>query len=264
MKIKSAIISGVLAGLFYSSTLTASTPVYRQGCEFPEKGLQVCWEATGNSNIDHAPYAELHMLPLTRVVAGEEQVLVDTTRKIYRQLLPSSLAERIIPEWTPVYHLEDAVMSGQDYGWPAYMWIAPRTMRNSSEMSSGLVDWDVYFFSNDRLTRTLRIRVESKPKTSDNKIELMTATAAGAVAFTNLSPIATAAAVIGSGAMATPNPPEAGRSLELLTELATRQILYLAQFPINEIKSPEVPKKTLKKSFKDGFEEWSDTIFRSK
>ncbi|MBF0195940.1 MAG: hypothetical protein HQL71_15380 [Magnetococcales bacterium] len=264
MKIKSTIISGVLAGLFFSSTLSASAPVYRQGCEFPIKGVEVCWEATGSSNIDFAPYAELHMLPLAKIVAGEEQVFADTTRKIYRQLLPSSLAERIIPEWTPVYHLEDAVTSGQDYGWPAYMWISPRAMRNSSEMSPGLVDWDVYFFSNDRLARTLRIRVESKPKISDNKTELMTATGAGAIAFTNLSPIATAAAVIASGSMATPNPPEAGRSLDLLTELATRQILYLAQYPINNLKSPDVPKKTLGDTVKEGFKDWSNKIFSPK
>jgi hypothetical protein len=256
VKIKSIIVSGALAGLVFASTLSASTPVYKKGCEFPLTGVQVCWEATSSANVDHAPYDELHMLPITRMVGGSEEVLVDTTRKIFRQMLPSAMAERLIPEWSdPVFYLEDAMMSGQDYGWPAYMWISPRVMRNSSEMNSGLVDWDVYFFSNNKLTRTLRIRVESKPKRTDNRTEIMAAASATLFFSSTVSPFVSSAASYGAGTMAVADPPEAGQSLEIMTELATRQILYLAQYSINDMASPTPPKDTILTTVKKHFED---------
>ncbi|MBF0447730.1 MAG: hypothetical protein HQL67_05970 [Magnetococcales bacterium] len=262
MKIKSILASGLLAGLFFSSTLTAGIPVHKKGCEFPLDGVELCWEATAGMGTDHAPYEELHLLPISRVLAGEEQVLVDYTRQIYRQLLPGSLAERLIPEWKPVYHLEQAMMSGQEWGWPAYMWISPRAMRNSSEMSPGLVDWDVYFFGDNQLVRTLRIRVEANPNQGDNGLETMTATGVALVASarSSLSPLVTAATVAAAGSMKTANPPEAGISLELMTELATRKILYLAQFPISDL----APEPAQKKTLTDRFNNWSDTIFAPK
>ncbi|MBF0455916.1 MAG: hypothetical protein HQL72_14005 [Magnetococcales bacterium] len=266
MKIKSTILSGLLAGLFFSSTLTAGVPVHRKGCEFPLKGVQVCWEATASLEADHAPYEELHMLPISRKLGGSEEILVDYTRQIYRQLLPGSLAERLVPEWEPVFYLEEAVMSGQEWGWPAHMWISPRRMRNSSEMSPGLVDWDVYLFSEGKLARTLRIRVESNPKQGDNRKEIMATTSAAllASAKSGLSPIALAATVAGAGTMATATPPEAGFSLEVLTELATRQILFLAQFPIQDLNPPNAPVEGRHVPIAERLSDWGDAIFSPK
>lgn len=264
MKNKLTIISGLLAGLFISSTLWASTPVYRKGCEFPLKGVELCWEATAGSTSDYGPFPEMHLLPITRMVGGEEQILAETTRKVFRQLLPGNLTERLVPEWTPVFHLEEAMMSGQEWGWPAYIWISPRTMRNSSEMSSGVLDWDVYLFSDNRLARTLRIRVESKPNQSSNGNVLMATAGAFLVADSTFSPTATAAALTSIGAVATANPPEAGRSLEILTELATRQILFLAQFPINDLNPPGAPIKPRKISISEKLDEFTNQVLAPK
>ena len=190
--------------------------------------------------------------------------LVDASRKLFRQLLPGSLAERLIPEWQPVFYLEEALMSGQEYGWPAYMWVAPRAMRNSSEMSPGLVDWDVYFFAGNKLTRTLRIRVESKPKQSDNSAEIMAVTSALLMSSASVNPIMSSVATYGAGAMSVANPPEAGRSLEIMTELATRQIAFLAQFPINELNPPDAPIEAPQTTVEKKFKEWRKKIFSPK
>ncbi len=264
MKIKSTMMAVLLTGLFFASSLDASAPVYRRGCEFPLPGVEVCWEATAQANDGHAPYTELHMLPISRVIGGQEQVLVDTTRQIYRQLLPGALAERLIPEWKPVYHLEQAMMSGMEWGWPAYMWIAPRAMRNSSEMSPGLVDWDVYFFADNKLTRTLRIRVESKPKQDDDSTEIRTAASAFLMATTSVNPFVSTAAAYGAGTMSNADAPQAGRSLELLTELATRQITFLAQFPINDLNSPADPLQPREISLDEQVKDWKQKIFGPK
>jgi hypothetical protein len=265
VKIRSIIVSGLLAGLFFSSTLTAGLPVYRKGCEFPLEGVQVCWEARAGENTEHAPYPELHMLPITRLLGGDEEVLVDTTRQIYRQMVISGLAERLIPEWEPVFHLEEAMLSGQEWGWPAYMWIAPRAMRNSSEMSPGVVDWDVYFFAKNRLDRTLRIRVESKPIESNDRLEIIAATGAALLSTAGASlSLGTGAATVAAGTMASSGPQEAGSSLEIMTELATRQVLFLAQFPIEELNPPDAPLPKQEVSIVERLGELTNKIFAPK
>lgn len=213
----------------------------------------------------YAPFPELHMLPISRMTNGEEEVLVDYSRAIYRQLLPGSLTERLVPEWRrPVFYLEEAQMSGREWGWPAHMWIAPRTLRNSSEMSSGLVDWDVYFFAQEKLIRTLRIRVESKPSQTDDSKEIMAVAGATVLSSTTINPLAAVATVIGAGTMATAKPPEAGRSLDLMTELATRQVLFLAQFPINELNPPELPVPPRTVTLSERISGWTDQILAPK
>lgn len=264
MKIKTTILSGILAGLFFSTTLTATAAVHRKGCEFPLKGVEVCWEATAGIGTDHAPFDELHLLPISRMIGGNEEVLVDYTRSIYRQMLPGSLAERLVPEWTPVYNLEEAMMSGQDWGWPAHMWISPRVMRNSSAMSPGLVDWDVYFFAKDKLVRTLRIRVESKPNQSDNSKEIMAATGALLLSSANTTNLVASAAMLGAGSMAKANPPEAGFSLEIMTELATRQVMFLAQFPIEQLNRPGDPTPAREVPLAETINDWTSKVFAPK
>ncbi|MBF0126211.1 MAG: hypothetical protein HQM02_03270 [Magnetococcales bacterium] len=239
MKILSA---GILltAWLGIAFAAPAQAAIHRKACETPFKGVSVCWDVTGDEMLDVSPYAELHLLPIARQIAGQPEVLVDLSRTIFRQLLPGNLAERLIPEWTPAYYLEGALAISQKSSWPAVLWISPREMRAASATSSGLLDWDVYLIAKGRLLRTLRIRVESVPAQKSDGVQraavmgtalVATGAATGAVG-------GSIAAVAGAYAMGQSMAPEAGQPIELLSELATRQILFLFQQPIENLPGP--------------------------
>ncbi len=247
MKIKTlfafGISVGLLAGLMLSTAALAQ-PLHRKGCDFPLKGTQVCWEATGPQGGEYGPFPTVHLLPVARELDGRAEVLRDYTRTIYRQLLPGDLAGELIAEWTPSVNLEETVRLVRNGEWPATLWIMPRRLRNSSSSSSGLVDMDLYLFKNKKLLRTMRIRVESKPDREGDGFERAVATGAmlaGSGALGNISGFASIGAVGGSAAMGNPGAPEAGHSLEMLTELAMRKLLYLSQFALEELPAHRLP-----------------------
>ncbi|HIJ82951.1 MAG: hypothetical protein HW380_2534 [Magnetococcales bacterium] len=234
-----ATVSALMLGMIMAAVAMAS-PVHRKGCEFPYPGVEVCWEATAGLGTSYAPFDELHMLPIARAIAGQEEILEKYTRDVFRQLLPGNLAEYLVPEWTPVYNLEQALKLSREGGWPAVVWISPRALKNSSTAGPGVVDWDVYFLARGQLVRNLRIRVSSKPLERDDMVEkgvtmgtLMASS--GAVASGGLGGMAV---VMGT---ANAKPPEAGQPIELMTELATRQLLFLAQYPIEALNLPGQP-----------------------
>ncbi|MBF0614711.1 MAG: hypothetical protein G8237_13360 [Magnetococcales bacterium] len=222
--------------------VTGEAVLHRKGCETPHAGVKVCWDLVADEGVGElaVPYPRIHLLPMARQVAGQPEVWVEMSRTIYRQLLPGRLAEQLVPEWTPAYHLEGAVALSQRSGWPAMMWIAPREMRNSSASSPGLVDWDVYLIAQGRLLRTMRVRVESHPERLHDGLERASAVGGVLAATGGLvnAPLGSAAAVIGTYAMGQSTPPEAGQPLELLTELATRQILAVLQKSPDELPQP--------------------------
>lgn len=216
--------------------------LHRKGCETPYAGVNVCWDLVADEGVGElpVPYPKIHLLPMATQVAGQPQVWMEMSRSIYRQLLPGRLAEQLSMEWTPVYHLEGAVSLSQSSGWPALLWISPREMRNSSATSAGLVDWDVYLIAQGRLLRTVRVRVESQPERKNDGLE-RAATVGGVLVATGgilTAPVGSAAAVVGSYAMGENAPPEAGKPMELLTELATRQLLAIFQRPAVDLPMP--------------------------
>ncbi|MBF0212425.1 MAG: hypothetical protein HQM00_02540 [Magnetococcales bacterium] len=230
-----------------SAPMTGECAVHRKACESPQPGVSVCWDALAEEDASElpVPYPKLHLLPIARQVAGQPEVWVDMSRTIFRQLLPGRLADQLIPEWTPAYHLEGALALSQSSGWPALLWISPRETRNSSESSPGLVDWDVYLISKGRLMRTLRVRVESQPERKHDGSE-RAGVVGGLLAVTGgvvNAPFGSAAAVAGAYAMGQPSAPVAGQPLELLTELATRQVLFLFQKPMDELPESTVAKE---------------------
>ncbi|MBF0589829.1 MAG: hypothetical protein HQL53_11950 [Magnetococcales bacterium] len=243
----------VAAACLFTTTLWAA-PTHRKGCEFPLEGVQVCWEATGEAGDAYAPFPEIHFLPVSRDIAGREEVLASYTRQIYRQLLPSGLAHRLKMEWDPVYYLEQAVDRGWPTNdWPTILWVTPRVLKNSSIASPGVVDWDVYLIDgrkghSGRLIRRLRVRVQSDPKVRKDDVETA-AIAAGLISVGASSAVMEgieeafgAVSIIGGAAsLAQKAPPESGVSLELMTELAVRQMLFLLQYPVEEL-DPVVPK----------------------
>ncbi|MEO5330317.1 MAG: hypothetical protein H7829_18990 [Magnetococcus sp. THC-1_WYH] len=241
----------VALGIMWGMTAAMASPVHRKGCEFPYPGVEVCWEATAGMGTSYAPFDELHMLPIARKIAGQEEILESYTRDVFEQMLPGNLAEYLIPEWVPVYNLEQALAQSRESGWPAVMWISPRVLKNSSAASPGVVDWDVYIMARGQLVRTLRIRVSSDPIKRDDAVGkgLTMGTvmvASGATAAGGFFGAAAAtAAVVGT---ANAKPPESGKPLELMTELATRQLLFLAQYPIEALNLPVAalpPKDTM-------------------
>lgn len=251
--------SAFLAGLLFVGHASAA-PLHRGACEKALGAeLQVCWDAVGEEGEEFGPFLELHMMPISWDHQGDAQLLADYTRSVFRQLLPSGLSKNLIQEWTPATNLEGAIKQIHRYQWPYTLWISPRMLRAGSAMSSGVVDWDAYIMKSNRLLRTLRIRVESHPKRADKSIESGTAvgallTATGAVGG---YPLASTAAVAAAMATAQKRAPEAGRSLELMTELAVRQIILLFQYPMEELRStPSAEKNSVQK-----VTNWIDTIF---
>ncbi|MBF0272599.1 MAG: hypothetical protein HQL98_11120 [Magnetococcales bacterium] len=223
--------------------MAGEAAMHRKACETPYQGVSVCWDALAEDQAAElpVPYPKLHLLPIARQVAGQPEVWVDMSRTIFRQLLPGQLAEQLIPEWTPAYHLEGALALSQRSGWPAVLWISPRETRNSSATTSGLVDWDVYLISKGRLLRTVRLRVESQPDRKTDGLER--ATVAGSVLAATgaliTNPLSSMGTVAGTYAMGQSSPPDAGQPLELLTELATRQLLFLFQQPMDYLATPQ-------------------------
>ncbi|ABK46151.1 hypothetical protein Mmc1_3666 [Magnetococcus marinus MC-1] len=220
--------------------------VYRKGCEVPLKDVQVCWEASTNNDGKITPFPEVHLLPITQKQAGQDGVLVDYTRTIYRQILPGRIAERLVQEWQPAYHLEEAVMLAQDNDWPVTLWIEPRILRNSGTATSGLVDWDAYLLGEKgELLRRMRIRVDSEPHQRKHDAEMATGMSA-ALINTGMfvkNPALALTAISTSTSMAKSSPPEAGYSLELMTELATRQVLFLTQNALEDLSAPPRPEE---------------------
>ncbi|MEG3638171.1 hypothetical protein [Magnetococcus sp. PR-3] len=220
--------------------------VFRKGCEVPLKDVQVCWEASTNNDGQITPFPEVHLLPVTQKQAGQEGVLVDYTRTLYRQILPGRIAERLVQEWQPAYHLEEAIMLAQDNDWPVTLWIAPRILRNSSAANTGLVDWDAYLLGEGgELMRRMRIRVDSAPHVRKYDAEMatgMSATLVNTGLFVK-NPALALTAITTSSSLAKNAPPEAGYSLELMTELATRQVLFLTQNALEDLSSPPKPEE---------------------
>ncbi|MBF0418297.1 MAG: hypothetical protein HQL86_08625, partial [Magnetococcales bacterium] len=140
-----------------------------------------------------------------------------------------------------VYHLEGALALSQSSGWPALLWIAPREMRNSSPTSSGLFDMDAYLIAKGKLIRTVRVRVESKPDRKHDGVER--AALAGAVLTATGSllsqPIGGLAGIGGAYAIGQSKPPEAGQPLELLSELAMRQLMFVFSQPMEYLPSAQ-------------------------
>ncbi|MBF0189313.1 MAG: hypothetical protein HQL50_15420, partial [Magnetococcales bacterium] len=218
--------------------------VYRKGCEHPLKGVSVCWEASADPVADVSPFPEVHLLPLASMNNGQESVLVDTTRAIYRQLAPSNLAQRIVMEWEPAFSLEDAISAGWPRNdWPLILWISPRQFRTGSATSKGVVDWDVYLIKGDksnsgRLLKTMRVRVESKPeweRINKDYAGLVAGTLSGMARVATVSNQSAAGLMVGGAMMSPYEPPQSGRSLDLMTELAVRQVIFLAQYPVEEL-----------------------------
>ncbi|MGN7610791.1 hypothetical protein ACQZV8_01770 [Magnetococcales bacterium HHB-1] len=247
------ILSLLTLSVIFSQTAQA-VPSYRRGCEFPLEKVQVCWEAKEHILGSDGPYNKVHFLPISREWANREEVFVDYTRKVYRQLATSGLADRVVQEWEPAYTLDQAinqVWSKQD--WPAVLWIHPRIIRESGSITSGVIDWDIYLISGSpgkqrgQIVRSYRVRVESHPKTK--KINTTQAlTTAGLAMLTretfapNMSTSGFLSVVAGGMMLSDPPPPEAGYPLELLTELAVRQLLFLTQYPVDEL-NPAKPVK---------------------
>lgn len=250
-----------LAGILFVSNALA-TPLHRNGCETPlESDMQVCWNAIGEAGEIFGPFPEMHLLPISWDRQGDYQVLAEYSRSVYRQLLPSGLAENLLQEWTPVTHLEEAISQSRLRGWPLTLWISPKTLRLSSAASPGVVDWDVYAIQSGKLLRTLRIRVESHPKRGSHALKSGTfiatlLTASGAVAG---NPIGSIATVAGAVATAPGHPPKAGRSLERMTELAVQQIPALFQFPMEGIPSHPPTSQSVRK-----ITGWFDGLFSSR
>ncbi|MBF0123911.1 MAG: hypothetical protein HQL60_01085 [Magnetococcales bacterium] len=219
---------------------------HRRGCEFPMAGVEVCWELTADERPLMLPLEQIHLLPVVRTIRfNQPEVLVDYTRWIYRQLLAANLTEQLKQEWVPVDHLEGAIEVARRSGWPALLWINPRILRDSSPSSPGLVDWDVYLIEVNRGrggrgqtdVRTMRVRVTSNPQVKSGAMD-NALLAGGALIATGMlrDNLALSAGAVAAAAAVAPNsPPVAGYPLELLTELAVRQVIYLSQFAITEL-----------------------------
>ncbi|WP_085441299.1 hypothetical protein [Magnetofaba australis] len=243
-RIASLALSAALLTLSFASTAHA---IHRKGCEFPLKDVEVCWEASAEIDAPMSPYPEVHLFPVTQRGIGEDGVLVDYTRALYRQILPSNLTQRLVQEWRPAFHLEEAVDMTQQEGWETALWIAPRVLRNSSAGTPGVVDWDAYLLTGEgKPMRTMRIRVTSNPHREKKDVEAVTTVAGLSLAAGKLfsNPAETALTAFAAAATADEKPPEAGYSLELMTELAMRQVLFLAQHDIEDLIAAPPPQKS--------------------
>ncbi|MBF0623281.1 MAG: hypothetical protein HQL82_00555 [Magnetococcales bacterium] len=235
--------AGLLAtGLLSASPLGAA--IHRQGCENPLDGVRVCWEATGESDAAVSPFSELHLMAVAYNRAGEMEVLTDYTRKLFQQLLPGNLTQRLHLEWDSALYLDQALELARERNWPTVLWISPREMRNSSAASPGLVDWEVHLIDGlgGQLLRTMRIRVESHPHIrkddADNALTMAGGMAMTGMAFTN--PVLTLGAVATAAALGGEGPPEAGISLDMMSSLAARQVMFLSQYSIEDLAPPPV------------------------
>ncbi|MBF0097451.1 MAG: hypothetical protein HQM04_08055 [Magnetococcales bacterium] len=235
--------------------------IHHHGCENPVADVQVCWDAQGDSGEEYAPFSDVHLLPIAQFRQGETQLLPEYSRSIFRQLLPSGLADNLTQEWQPATSLEEAIAVARLHQWGLTLWISPRQLRESSPNASGIVDLDVYLIKHGKPLRTLRVRAESQPNVPGKGVEVGTSVGALLVAtgaaFTN--PIASASTVVGSVAMAPHHPPESGRPMELLSEYAIRQMLTTFKYPMEQLQTtPEAAKS------KQMATEWVDQFFAPK
>ncbi|MEO5349221.1 MAG: hypothetical protein H7836_06220 [Magnetococcus sp. YQC-3] len=250
----------LLAGLLQVGNAQA-TSLHRSGCEKPMEDTQVCWDAIGDAGEDPAPFSEVHLLPIAWSRQGDVQLLADYSHTVFRQFLPSGFADNLIQEWTPATHLEEAINLARLHQWGLTLWISPRILRESSANSPGIVDWDVYLIKHSKLLRTFRVRVESRPTRASKNVEIGTATGALLVASgaALTHPFSAAATVAGAAAMSPSHPPEAGRSLELMTEFAVRQILTSFKYPMEQLANTPQPSPTSKR-----LTGWAEQVFSPK
>ncbi|MEO5366895.1 MAG: hypothetical protein H7831_11205 [Magnetococcus sp. WYHC-3] len=228
------------AGLLWSGAAHGAK-LYRSGCEHPYPDVSVCWEATGENSAP-AGLQEMVMLPLIWEQGGEPQVLSDMSRKIYRQLRPGELADSLRLEWSVARHIDEVEDQMAQARWPAVLWIQPRQMRESGPATPGVMDWNVHLLSqaDGGEVRTLRVRVESWPhRKTEAEGDALAAGALGTVASGGgiLTPLVAGTVAT---AMAQERPPQAGYSLELMGELATRQVAFLMQHALDEFQPPGV------------------------
>ncbi|MEO5369727.1 MAG: hypothetical protein H7833_06585 [Magnetococcus sp. DMHC-1] len=238
----------ILGSVLLLTGLQSAASVHRKGCEDPLEGVRVCWEATGEAGSGVAPFPEVHLMALAQDRAGEKEILTQQTRRVFEQLLPGNLAERLILEWDSALYLDQVLQQIQQKDWPVVLWIAPRTLRNSSAATPGVVDWDVHLIEGKKgkLIRTMRVRVESHPKIKKASRE-NGLTMGGALLLTGKlisNPLESGVAVATAMDLARESPPEAGQSLELMMQLAARQVMFLFQYPMEELLPPP-EKKTL-------------------
>ncbi|MBF0424885.1 MAG: hypothetical protein HQL66_03585 [Magnetococcales bacterium] len=245
---------GVLLGsLLLLATLRGeATAIHRKGCEDPYEGVRVCWEATGEAGSGVAPYPEVHLLALAQERAGEKEVLAEFSRKVFEQMLPGNFAEHLVLEWDSALYLDQVLQKVQGRGWPLVLWIAPRVIRNSSAASPGVVDWEVQLIDgkHGKLIRTMRVRVESHPKVYKRSKENGTAMATALLMAGKIisNPLQSGVAVATAMDVAPSAPPEAGQPLEVMMQLAARQVMFLSQYPVEELLPPPPEKKGLLQS----------------
>ncbi|MBF0311076.1 MAG: hypothetical protein HQL56_16295 [Magnetococcales bacterium] len=252
---------GLLACLLGLRDASAEA-VHRRGCDYPLKGVSVCWEATGDPDLPFAPFKELHLLPVGWQRGGNEEILGDYTRTLYRQFLPGNLATDLIQEWRPAFTLEQAMALVRKEQWPAALWVVPRLLRESSATSSGVVDWELHFISGEKGVhplRTMRVRVESLPEVKRTNKENV-ATLGGMALVTPLAitaPVQTLGALVAADALSKDKPPLAGQPLELLTELAARQVMQVVQYPMDELANRPVAGPPQEKSLGTQAADWT-------
>lgn len=237
-----AVMALLWAGLSPSGNAWA-TALHFNGCENPVEDTQVCWDALGDAGEEFAPFSEVHLLPIAWNRQGDAQLLADYSRTVFRQILPSGLADNLIQEWDTATHLEEAISLARLRQWGLTLWISPRMLRESSANSPGVVDWDVYLIKHSKLLRTLRVRVESRPTRTSTSPTTVAGVGAllAATGSVTAHPIASASTLIGTAVMSPSHPPEAGRPLELMTEFAVRQLLTSFKTPMEEMRSSEDP-----------------------
>ena len=255
-----ALLAVLWAGLCLSDNALA-TSIHHNGCDNPLADVQVCWDAIGDAGEEFAPFSEVHLLPIAWDRQGDQQLLADYSRSVFRQFLPSGFADNLIQEWAVATRLEEAFAVARLHQWPMTMWISPRILRESSPTATGIVDWDVYLIKHGKLLRTLRVRVESRATRTSKGVEtgaavgtLLMATGAALAA-----PFSSAATVAGSVAMSDAHPPESGRPMELMTEFAVRQILTSFKEPMERLESGQPPPPMMQKATG-----WVDQVFSPK
>ncbi len=235
--------------------------MHQSGCENPTEDVQVCWDAIGDAGEEFAPFSDVHLLPIAMDRQGDPQLLADYSRSVFRQFLPSGFADTLTQEWYPATHLEEALSLARLHQWALTLWISPRVLRESSPTSTGIVDWDLYLIKHNKLLRTLRVRVESRPTRTSTGVE--TGTTVGALLLATgavlTHPITSAGAVAGTVAMSSSHPPEAGRSMELMTEFAVRQVLTTFKSPMEGLESTPQPSPIMQKA-----SGWADQFFSPK
>ncbi|MBF0178291.1 MAG: hypothetical protein HQL63_15820 [Magnetococcales bacterium] len=241
----------VLAGaLLLLGARAEATSIHRKGCEDPMEGVRVCWEATGEAGSGVAPFPEVHLLALAQDRGGEKEVLAEFSRKVFAQMLPGNFAEHLFLEWDSALYLDQVLQQIRQRDWPAVLWIAPRTLRNSGAATPGVVDWEVQLIDgkSGKLIRTLRVRVESHPKIKKRSKENGMAMGGALLLAGKLisNPLESGVAVATAMELAQEAPPEAGQSLDLMMQLATRQVMFLFQYPVEELLPPPAKESIIK------------------